>query len=474
MKKLILLAMSAFVMHNCGNQTVPAPSEEYYDAIVKELSSEEYYGRSNYNNGTIKAAEFILGEVQALGVGPIPAEAIEEGWQGRQRPQPHGLQPEFKSQITPCDAGRWSNGTSEQLAYMQHFKFPLNTQRGKVELVVDGDTLRHTLDYTLKEFSPNFEGELEVFYLPDEFIHPDKFNKYLSSHDFSKKAVVLDWNLFTERMYTYKGIEVYKTYFVPLKNVGALICRGTELLPYFKSRNHFHTPMPVFITDHSFPMDASKVSIKSSGEMIENDAHNIIAYIPGTKYPEKHFIVSSHYDHLGICGENIFYGANDNASGTAMVLNLMRHFKQNPPECSVVFIFFDAEENNLLGSFFYADNPLLPLENIEYFVELDMIGDNGNNINCQIADNGEAGLEYLNKINSELADPFDALIRHGLDDYADHYPFALKGVPAIYIEVDGDTNKNYHSPRDTYENYSSRNYERLFTMVSRFVEEYRR
>lgn len=474
MKKLILLAMSAFVMHNCGNPTVPAPSEEYYDAIVEELSSENYYGRSNYNNGTIKAAEFILGEVQALGVAPIPAEAIENGWQGRQRPQLHGLQPEFKSQITPCDAGRWSNGTPEQLAYMQHFKFPLNTQRGKVELVADGDTLRHTQDYTLKEFSPNFEGELEVFYLPDEYIHPDKFNEYLSSHDFSNNAVVLDWDLFSERMYTYKGIEVYKTYFVPLKNVGALICRGSELLPYFKSRNHFHTPMPVFITDHSFPMDARKVSIKSCGEMIENDAHNIIAYIPGTKHPEKHFIVSSHYDHLGICGDNIFYGANDNASGTAMVLNLMRHFKQNPPECSVVFIFFDAEENNILGSFFYAENPLLPLENIEYFVELDMIGDNGNNINCQIADNGVAGLEYLNKINSELADPFDALIRHELDDYADHYPFALKGVPAIYIEVDGDTNKNYHSPRDTYENYSSRNYERLFTMVSRFVEEYRR
>ena len=263
---------------------------------------------------------------------------------------------------------------------------------------------------------------------------------------------------------------------MPLTNVGALICKSADeqVFPYFKSRNHFNTPMPVFMVTGSFPEDAKRVSIDVDAQMIDNDAHNIIAYIPGTKQAEKHFIIACHYDHLGVCGKEIFYGANDNASGTAMLLNLIRYFKANQPEYSLVFIFFDAEENNLLGSFFYADNPLLPLENIEYFVELDMIGDNGDNIYCQISDSGEAGLEYLNKINSSLEKPFAQLDRHPLDDYADHYPFALKGVPAIYIELDGDTNKNYHSPRDTFENFHASNYERLFELVKRFVEEYRR
>jgi Zn-dependent M28 family amino/carboxypeptidase len=139
-----------------------------------------------------------------------------------------------------------------------------------------------------------------------------------------------------------------------------------------------------------------------------------------------------------------------------------------------MFIFFDAEENNLLGSFFYADNPVLPLENIQYFVELDMIGDNGNKIYCQISVAGEKGLECLNSINSQMEVPFEKLDRHPLDDYADHYPFALKGVPAIYIELDGDTNKNYHSPRDTFENFSADNYDRLFEMVTNFVDTYRK
>ncbi|MBO7268584.1 MAG: M28 family peptidase, partial [Bacteroidales bacterium] len=125
-------------------------------------------------------------------------------------------------------------------------------------------------------------------------------------------------------------------------------------------------------------------------------------------------------------------------------------------------------------SFFYADNPLLPLEDIQYFVELDMIGDNGNTIYCQISDSGEEGLECLNAISSSLPVPFAKLDRHPLDDYADHYPFALKGVPAIYIEMDGDTNKNYHSPRDTFENFSADNYERLFTLITEFVKGYRK
>ncbi len=475
MKKILLLAMCMSMLQGCSNNTEKLlPSKEYYVDVVGELSSAQYYGRSNYENGSVKAAEFILGEIGKLGVKTVPEEVIVKAWEGKQKPELHALQPEFKSMITPSDPRRWSNGTPEQLSYMQHFTHPLNAQRGAVELVVDGDTLNHTVQYTLKEFSPTFKGELDVVYLDNKYLLPDEFCKYVNSGAFKDKAVVLDWDRFCETMYTFPGIEVYKTYFVPMENVGALICKGKELLPYFKSRNHFNTPMPVFMVDETFPADAKKVSIDVEAQMIENDAHNIIAWIPGTKYTEKHYIISCHYDHLGICGDEIFYGANDNASGTAMLLNLMRHYKENPPEYSVMFIFFDAEENNLLGSFFYADNPLLPLEDIQYFVELDMIGDNGNTIYCQISDSGEEGLECLNAISSSLPVPFAKLDRHPLDDYADHYPFALKGVPAIYIEMDGDTNKNYHSPRDTFENFSADNYERLFTLITEFVKGYRK
>ena len=96
--------MSLFILGSCSNkEQILQPSKDYYVSVVKELSSEKYYGRSNYNNGTIKAAEYILAEIDAIGVGPIPESVIEKAWEGKSRPELHSLQPEFKSLITPSD-----------------------------------------------------------------------------------------------------------------------------------------------------------------------------------------------------------------------------------------------------------------------------------------------------------------------------------------------------------------------------------
>ena len=99
-------------------------------------------------------------------------------------------------------------------------------------------------------------------------------------------------------------------------------------------------------------------------------------------------------------------------------------------------------------------------------------GDNGNNIVCQISENGGKGLEYLQSVNSAFTEPFASFRCEPFEDYADHYPFGLKGVPAIYMELDGDTNKNYHSPRDNYENFYAVNFDRIFELVTKFIDGY--
>ena len=86
---------------NTGEQAL-LPSKEYFVEVVKELSGEEYYGRSNYKDGAVRAADYILGEIQKVGVETVPQEVILKAWEGKQRPQLHALQPEFKSLITPC------------------------------------------------------------------------------------------------------------------------------------------------------------------------------------------------------------------------------------------------------------------------------------------------------------------------------------------------------------------------------------
>ena len=226
MKKLFLLVMTMMILQGCNNgEKALLPSKEYFVEVVKELSGKEYYGRSNYKDGAVRAGDYILGEIEKLGVETIPQDVIEKAWEGKERPQLHALQPEFKSLITPAGEGRWAGAPEWKLSYMQNFTHPLNAQRGAVELVVDGDTLNHTVQYTLKEFSPTFKGDLEVVYLDDKYITPSDFCKYVNSGAFKDKAVVLNWDRFRETMYTYPGIEVYKTYFVPMENVAPLFVK---------------------------------------------------------------------------------------------------------------------------------------------------------------------------------------------------------------------------------------------------------
>ena len=86
----------------------------------------------------------------------------------------------------------------------------------------------------------------------------------------------------------------------------------------------------------------------------------MLGYVEGSHFPDSFILFSAHYDHLGHMGKNIFIaGANDNASGTSMLLNLAAHYAkpENKPKYSVMFIAFGAEEAGLIGSKFYVQHP---------------------------------------------------------------------------------------------------------------------
>ena len=109
------------------------------------------------------------------------------------------------------------------------------------------------------------------------------------------------------------------------------------------------------------------------------DCNNLIGKITGTKHPEKHIVLTAHFDHLGKRGEKIFNGADDNASGVSAVLAAAAYFKKNPPKHSIIFVAFDAEELGLEGAKHFVDNPPVKIENILMNVNLDMISRNKKN-----------------------------------------------------------------------------------------------
>lgn len=205
-------------------------------------------------------------------------------------------------------------------------------------------------------------------------------------------------------------------------------------------------------------------------------SHNVAGLVQGSKYPDETVIYSAHWDHLGIGapdakGDTIYNGAKDNASGTAALLELARAYAKGPkPERTVLFLAVTAEEKGLLGSEYYADNPLRPLATTAGVVNMD--GPFGMEKTSNFSISGAAKLDLLTTLTQEG----EKLGRHYTPDArpeagsfyrSDHFPMAKRGVPAISFNPgrelvnggaergkllqDAYTKDRYHQPADEYD-----------------------
>lgn len=205
-------------------------------------------------------------------------------------------------------------------------------------------------------------------------------------------------------------------------------------------------------------------------------SHNVAGLVQGSKYPDETVIYSAHWDHLGIGapdakGDTIYNGAKDNASGTAALLELARAYAKGPkPERTVLFLAVTAEEKGLLGSEYYADNPLRPLATTAGVVNMD--GPFGMEKTTNFSISGAAKLDLLTTLTQEG----EKLGRHYTPDArpeagsfyrSDHFPMAKRGVPAISFNPgrelvnggaergkllqDAYTKDRYHQPADEYD-----------------------
>ncbi len=208
-----------------------------------------------------------------------------------------------------------------------------------------------------------------------------------------------------------------------------------------------------------------------------NKSYNVIGKISGSKHPDEVIIYTAHWDHLGIGhpdaqGDSIYNGALDNASGTAGLLGLARAFKsmKTPPERTVVFLSVTSEEQGLLGSQYYAENPIYPADKTVANINLDGLNAYGKTKDIVVIGQGQSELEDYLKEEIEKTGGYIAYESHpeaGLFYRSDHFNFAKIGVPAIFtgsgIDVVGKgkeygkkleddyTSKHYHQPSDNYD-----------------------
>ena len=416
MRKLLIVLTLSVILQAQAQDIVR------YKQIIKELSSSRYQGRGYARNGANKAGKY--------------------------------LEKAFKK--AGCDE-----------VTCQPFKLDINTFPGKMKMSVDGQPLTAGVDFSMREFAPGIQGTFPVYYIDTLHYDSEKIFRDLALPEYKNAFVVWDF------WYSYKKRADFKRMQSRDCPNGGLILLWEEPLKFYKAYGEKVGEKPIVWAPYRFPKHAKSVTVDIENKFLKDyECFNVIAKVEGNRH-DSCYVFTAHYDHLGNLGRKVFYaGANDNASGTAAIVTLAEHFAKNRPEYDMYFIAFSGEDANLRGSEWYAQHPVVPLTQIRYLFNIDMIGDNNPTLYCETSDEGLRGFQLFEKINGEQH-LFTALNRGKLAANSDHWSFAKRQVPCIFLEnKEGDAFKYYHTIYDTYANARFDTYEPLFRLVTAFIKAY--
>lgn len=196
-------------------------------------------------------------------------------------------------------------------------------------------------------------------------------------------------------------------------------------------------------------------------------AANICGIVRGTVQPDSLILLTAHYDHLGGMGTTTYFpGANDNASGVSFLLSLAKYYAAHPQKYSIGFICFAGEEAGILGSKYFTTNPLVPLKNIRFLFNVDMVGTGETGATVVNATLHPTEFALLNHVNDQ--GKFLVKINsRGKAANSDHYFFTEKGVPAFFLYTQGGI-AAYHDVNDRPETLPLTVYNNLFRLFIGF------
>jgi hypothetical protein len=391
---------------------------------TKTLCSPDFHGRGYVSNGDEIAANYLASEYQKIGLLPVPG----------------------------------------QNSMLQPFQFPVNTFPGEMKVQFNKEVLQPGIDFIVDPSSGGFKGDLNTVFLDGNSLYDiDNLNVLLLKHKESfMNALVVD-------LHNIKGdsLKVVKSRLHKWSSSITIIELTSAKFTWSVSTEQTNFP---YIQVRDTLWSNQKISINIENKFIDrHTANNVIAYLPSKKKKAKTIVFSAHYDHLGRMGaETYFPGGNDNASGSAILLSLAKYFKENPSKYNLVFIGFAGEEAGLIGSNYYVNNPLFPLENIRFLLNLDIMGSGEDGITAVNASLFPKEFKKLQRVNKKK-NLLKTVNPRGPAANSDHYFFSQKGVPSFFIYTMGP-NKNYHDVFDTYESLSFAEFSDLTELVKSFVK----
>lgn len=418
----LFFLLNLFFVVELVAQTLP-----YAKEVVKTLSSEEFKGRGYVEKGDKIAAEFIRDEFKEFGL------------------------------------------KSYSKDYFQTFDLSVNTFPKAIELEVNGKRLKTGYDFLVTPGSPSISGSFDVIHLTvEDILSDEKLGLKLRSSS-GKFLIVENMAGYELEEAEFKRIDEVTRFLKYHPNnpaVGTILLTSEKLTWNGSQTQH---PKPSFtITEDSLiaPISSFKVNLKSKLEG-KYKTQNVIGFLEG-EHSDSLIVIMAHYDHFGKMGNAIFPGANDNASGTAMMLSLAKHFSENKPQFNIAFIAFGGEELGLLGSKYFVENPLFDLSKVKFLLNFDLAGTGDEGIQVVNGSVYRNQFDLLTSINEEQELLPQVKIR-GKACNSDHCFFDEAGVPGFYIYTLGGI-RAYHDVYDKYETLPFTEFEDYFSLMVEFLE----
>jgi aminopeptidase YwaD len=418
-----------------------AQDKAYARKVIDTLASPGMHGRGYVNNGHIIASDYIANEFKSFGLFSFEKSG----------------------------------------SYFQEFAFPVNTFPGKVDATFEfADGRKEKClpgdKFLVRSYSPSVKGCFNIVRLDSSVVYSEsKWNEFMAkSH--KKEFVLVDTAHVRDKAELTKLTNFVK---YPPAVKGILL---PVVLTHIEGSDHCSklTPWDFSTTQSTIPVleidptlaSATKITVNIVAKLLPNcESRNVVGYVRGSEQPDSFIVFTAHYDHLGRMGKDVYFpGANDNASGVAMMLNLAKYYSSpgNKPKYSIAFIAFGAEEVGLIGSAYFVLHPMIPLARIHFLVNMDILGtgDEGITVVNSTLHNPEfVKMKEINDTNHYLP-----LIKpRGKASISDHHFFTERGVPCFYIYTLGGI-KAYHDTCDKPGTLPLTEYDDLFLLLTKFTD----
>ena len=415
----------------CLSLLLPGPAiaqdMPYAREVVQTLASESFQGRGYVGYGNKRAAEYMCSQFEQIGLKPL------------------------------------------KKSYIQPFTTPVNTFPGKMELTLDGSEKTPGIDFLIDAGSPGIQGTYHTVTLTiEQMLDLNRLTAQLKTAS-GKFLVIPAYNkddYSKEQQSQIADVINFVKYGKDCPAAGSIVCTNDKLT-WDASTTRSLKPSFTIVND-STHLNIQEVKVDVENTFIPKfESQNIIGYTEGEN-PDSLIVFVAHYDHIGMMGEStIFPGANDNASGVAMLLNMAKYYQTKKPKYNMVFIAFGGEELGLVGSKYFVEHPLFKLSKIKFLINFDLAG------------TGEEGIQVVN--GKQYKDRFDRLVEINKDHNllaqvkirgeacnSDHCLFYMKKVPCFFIYTLGGI-KAYHDVFDKSETLPLTEFEDYFKLVTLFV-----